>query len=180
MLYQSDTIIIREFTPGEISLFSALFDNLNVTQYLPYQTPEQYRKMFYKALEDYKEGPFSRWGIFNTLDNDFVGMCLARHFADIPSQLEIGYTLSERYWRKGIATEVCRALVNYCFSHTDKKEVVAVTALDNIGSRKVLIKAGFTQKDNLFRGKDELAYFVIQRNTSPESATGLSNPNILT
>lgn len=55
MFYQSDTIIIREFTQGEISLFSALFDNLNVTRYLPYQTREQYRKMFHTALEDYKK-----------------------------------------------------------------------------------------------------------------------------
>ncbi|QNL48087.1 GNAT family N-acetyltransferase [Olivibacter sp. SDN3] len=165
MFYQSDTIIIREFKIEEISLFSELFDSLNVTRYLPYKTPEEYREMFHTALKDYKKGLFSRWGVFNTVNNDFIGMCLARHFADIPSQLEIGYTLSERYWGKGIATEVCSALVHYCFSHTDRKEVVAVTALDNIGSQKVLAKTGFKQKDNLIRDNDELAYFVIQRNT---------------
>ncbi|MDR2238092.1 MAG: GNAT family N-acetyltransferase [Chryseobacterium sp.] len=161
MHYKNDRIIIREFTPEEFPLFSSLFENENVTRYLPYKTSEQYKEMFEKALSDYKEGPFSRWGIFHPENNDFIGMCLARIFLDDPEQIEIGYTLGENYWGKGLGTEVCKALVTYCRSLNTHKNIVAVTDLDNIGSQKVLTKSGFSRTADLIRGEEELAYFVI-------------------
>jgi ribosomal-protein-alanine N-acetyltransferase len=164
-IYQSNTIIIREFLPEEISLFTTLFEDEKVTGYLPYRSPEQYIEMFHIALEDYKKGLFSRWAVFNAINHDFIGMCLARHFVDVPGQLEIGYTLSPKYWGKGIGTEISRALVDYCFTNTDAKEVVAVTDLDNIGSQKVLEKTGFKRQHNLIRDYGELSYFMIQRTT---------------
>ncbi|WP_278380608.1 GNAT family N-acetyltransferase [Chryseobacterium arthrosphaerae] len=163
MKYKNDTIIIREFTPEEFPLFSNLFDNENVTRYLPYKTHEEYKEMFDKALADYEAGPFSRWGIFNAQTHDFVGMCLARLFLDNPEQIEIGYTLGENYWRKGLGTEVCKALIDYCSSINHKKNIVAVTDLDNIGSQKVLLKSGFSRVENLEREDRELAYFILQK-----------------
>lgn len=163
IIYQSNTIIIREFLPAEISLFTTLFEDEKVTCYLPYRSPEQYIEMFHIALDDYRRGLFSRWGVFNATDNDFIGMCLARNFVDVPGQLEIGYTLSPKYWGKGIGTAVSRALVDYCFTHTKVDEVVAVTAPDNIGSQKVLEKTGFKRLNNLVREYGEVTYFVIQR-----------------
>ncbi|WP_353145801.1 GNAT family N-acetyltransferase [Chryseobacterium sp.] len=163
MYYKSDNIIIREFTPEEFYHFSALFENENVTRYLPYKTPEEYKEMFDKALADYTEGPFSRWGIFNPQNNDFVGMCLARIFLDQPAQIEIGYTLGENYWGKGLGTEVCKALVEYCLSLHLQKDIIAVTDLDNIGSQKVLFKSGFNRIENLEREERELAYFVLSK-----------------
>lgn len=163
MHYKNDRIIIREFSPEEFPLFSSLFQNENVTRYLPYKTPEEYKEMFDKALADYKEGSFSRWGIFNAQTQDFVGMCLARIFLDNPEQIEIGYTLGENYWGKGFGTEVCKALVDYCSSLNHKKDIVAVTDLDNIGSQKVLLKSGFSRIENLAREDRELAYFILQK-----------------
>lgn len=165
IIYQSNTIIIREFLPAEISLFTTLFEDEKVTAYLPYRSPEQYIEMFHIALEDYKKGLFSRWAVFNATNHDFIGMCLARNFADVPGQLEIGYTLSPAYWGKGIGTEVSKVLVDYCFTNTDANEVVAVTDLDNIGSQKVLEKTGFKRLHNLTREYGELSYFIMQRTT---------------
>ncbi|NIF05130.1 GNAT family N-acetyltransferase [Chryseobacterium sp. Tr-659] len=167
MQYKNDTIIIREFTPQEFILFLNLFENENVTRYLPYKTPDEYKEMFEKALSEYTEGPFSRWGIFNAKNNDFVGMCLARVFLDNPEQIEIGYTLGENYWGKGLGTNVCKALLDYCLSLNYSKDIVAVTDLENIGSQKVLIKNGFTRIENLVRGERELAYFLINKTKYP-------------
>lgn len=163
MNYKNNTIIIREFAPEEFHLFSTLFENENVTRYLPYKTPEEYKEMFDKALADYEAGPFSRWGIFNSQNNDFVGMCLARIFLDNPDQLEVGYTLVENYWGKGLGTEVCKALVDYCASLMLEKDIVAVTDLDNIGSQKVLLNNSFKRIENLKREDSELAYFILQK-----------------
>ncbi|PIF46527.1 ribosomal-protein-alanine N-acetyltransferase [Chryseobacterium sp. 52] len=163
ILHQDQNIVIRHFLAEEKHLFCALFEDEEVTAYLPYRSPEQFAEMFEIALEDYTQGPFGRFGIFDAGNNDFIGMCLARNFADVSGQIEIGYTLSKKYWGKGIATEVSRALVKYCFFKTEENEVVAVTDLDNIGSQKVLEKVGFSRINNLKRSDGELAYYIVKR-----------------
>lgn len=161
MYFKNDSIIIREFSPQELHLFLDLFTDENVTRYLPYKSPEEFKAMFEKALSDYKEGPLSRWGIFNAENNDFVGVCLARVFQENADQIEIGYMLRENYWGKGIGTQICKALVDYCLSTNEKNGIVALTDLDNIGSQKVLFKSGFKREENLVRDEKELAYFVL-------------------
>ena len=114
-------------------------------------------------LENYEKKKLSRWAIFDSINNNFIGMCVARIFVHNTDQIEIGYVLSRAYWGKGIATEVCKALTQYSFAHTNTKEVVAITDIDNTGSQNVLQKVGFKRLSNLIRNEEELAYFKIER-----------------
>ncbi|MBP5445938.1 MAG: GNAT family N-acetyltransferase [Acholeplasmatales bacterium] len=56
---------------------------------------------------------------------------------------ELGYSLGEEYWNKGIMTEAVKALVKYAFTELNAYEVDAGCFIDNIRSEKVLIKSGF-------------------------------------
>ncbi|WP_294958405.1 GNAT family N-acetyltransferase [uncultured Flavobacterium sp.] len=162
-LYQSSRIIIREFLPQEQQIFLDLFKDNQVTQYLPETSPERYVEMFNELLENYKKKNLSRWAIFDTTNNKFIGMCVARIFVHNTNQIEIGYVLSREYWGKGIATEVCKAITLYSFANTNTNEVVAITDLGNTGSQNVLQKAGFERLNNLIRNEEELAYFKIEK-----------------
>jgi ribosomal-protein-alanine N-acetyltransferase len=162
-LYQSPRIIIREFLPQEQQTFLDLFKDNEVTQYLPVASPERYVEMFNELLENYEKKKLSRWAIFDTVNTNFIGMCVARIFVHNTSQIEIGYVLSREYWGKGIATEVCKALTQYSFANTNTNEVVAITDINNSGSQHVLQKSGFERLDNLIRDEEELAYFRIER-----------------
>ncbi len=164
MYYNNGNIIIREFSYQELNLFLDLFKSENVTRYLPYKSPEELKGMFEKALVDYKQGPLSRWGIFDAENGDFVGVCLARVFAENTDWIEIGYMLMENHWGKGIGTQVSRALVDYCHTAEPQKNIVALTDLDNIGSQKVLLNSGFERVENLLRDNKELAYFIFEKN----------------
>jgi len=104
MYYKNENIIIREFTSQELNLFLDLFKDENVSRYLPYKSPEELKGMFEKALVDYKMGPLSRWGIFDAQNGDFVGVCLAKVFAENTAWIEIEYMLRESYWGRGIGT----------------------------------------------------------------------------
>ena len=118
-----------------------------------------------QALTDYaKENKaLGRWGIFNNLDGEFIGLCLLRPFDNETSKVELGYVLNQGYWGKGIASEMAIIMVSYGFTRTHAKEIVAVTTLGNTGSQKVLEKAGMERMDNFKREGKELAYFRINR-----------------
>lgn len=55
----------------------------------------------------------------------------------------IGYSLLPGYRGRGYATEAVKALVQWAFSHTEVREVVAETLPDNGPSIRVLERCGF-------------------------------------
>ncbi|CAK8539176.1 unnamed protein product [Lathyrus sativus] len=64
---------------------------------------------------------------------------------------ELGYVLGSKYWGKGIATCVVKQVVKVAFtefSHLERVE--ALVDVENVGSQKVLEKAGF-QKEGVLR-----------------------------
>ncbi|XP_028762401.1 uncharacterized protein LOC114720845 [Neltuma alba] len=64
---------------------------------------------------------------------------------------EIGYILGSKYWGKGIATKVVKQVVEMAF--VDLPDLVRLEALvdvENVGSQRVLEKAGF-QREGILR-----------------------------
>ena len=65
---------------------------------------------------------------------------------DVPflPAVEVGWRLAAAHWGKGYATEAARACVDYAFDVLELDEVVAVTAVQNARSRRVMEKLGMT------------------------------------
>ena len=73
---------------------------------------------------------------------------------------ELGYYLSEECWGKGIMTDAVRQLCEKIFSQTNIIRIFAEPFSHNIGSRRVLEKAGFQLEGILknFVSKDGKIY----------------------
>ena len=56
---------------------------------------------------------------------------------------EIGYWLGEAYWRRGIASEALRLVTDHVFDVMNMLRLFAVPFADNLGSIRVLEKAGY-------------------------------------
>ncbi|MGI4749014.1 MAG: GNAT family N-acetyltransferase [Janthinobacterium lividum] len=160
MPIQTSTFIIRNFLLEEETIYVDLLADLEVAIYLPKRTRVENAEMFRTAIADYKlHKPLNRWGIFS-LGNDFMGMCLIRAF-DAEHILEVGYSFHQKYWGKGLATEVVKYLIKYSFEELNAEKVVAVTALENVASQKVLQKSGLKRAANVNRYEQELSYFEV-------------------
>jgi ribosomal-protein-alanine N-acetyltransferase len=164
LFIQTPRFVIREFKPEEEELYIALYDDERVIVHLPKRTRKEQAEIFRTTMADNAEGKvLNRWGLFNNGDGDYMGSCLLRNFYDFKDKIELGYSLHHKYWGKGIASEMARIMISYGFTNTDAAEIVAVTTLGNIGSQKVLLKAGMEQLENFHRDGEELAYFRIAR-----------------
>lgn len=62
------------------------------------------------------------------------------------SRAEIWYIFHPDYWNRGYATESVRAVLDYGFDVLKLHRIEAGCAVDNIGSIKVLEKAGMTRE----------------------------------
>ena len=62
---------------------------------------------------------------------------------------EIGYWLARQYWGKGIMTDAVKTYANYAFEELGLLKLIAHTFELNIGSARVLEKAGFKLEGRL-------------------------------
>lgn len=77
-----------------------------------------------------------------------IGMCgLIRR--DVLPDVDIGYALLERYWNKGYAHEAAAAVLDYGYKTLKLNRIIAITALDNDASGKVLGKIGLRFDRNI-------------------------------
>jgi ribosomal-protein-alanine N-acetyltransferase len=72
----------------------------------------------------------------------FIGLLIPRFEAHFTPCVEIGWRLATDFWNRGYATEGARAVLDFAFSELGLEEVVAMTAVQNVRSRRVMEKLG--------------------------------------
>lgn len=75
---------------------------------------------------------------------------------------ELGYWLAEECWGKGITTEAVKKICNEAFDRFDIIRIYAEPFAHNVGSRRVLEKAGFTcegiMRDGVYKNGNVYSY----------------------
>lgn len=82
--------------------------------------------------------------------------------------VEIGYGVAPSARRQGFATSATRQLVRLAFETRDVRRVCAETAVDNVSSRRVVEKAGFSHTGRRDTVDDGLVdCWVVERDDRP-------------
>jgi ribosomal-protein-alanine N-acetyltransferase len=162
---QTPRLIIREFLPKELDIYLNHFTDEEVCRHIPVRTTEERINIFQTALANYAGSKQTGiWGMFNMESGEFIGSCLLRPFNGDVTVMEIGYSMDRKHWGQGLATEMAIGMIAHAFADDNVVEIAGVTTLDNIGSQRVLEKAGLVRTDNLLRDNLELAYFRLFKN----------------
>jgi ribosomal-protein-alanine N-acetyltransferase len=74
----------------------------------------------------------------------FVGLNEIHFQAHFTPAVEVGWRLAREHWGRGYATEAARAAVEFGFNELELPEIVAMTALKNAPSRRVMERLGMT------------------------------------
>ena len=120
----------------------------NLRDGLPYPYTEQDGKEFISAMLAADENDTFAFAI--TVNGKAIGSIGAFRQTNIHNKtVELGYYIAEEYWGKGIMTEAVKQLCDYVFSHTDIIRIYAEPFAYNIGSCRVLEKAGFQYEGTL-------------------------------
>ena len=114
----------------------------NLRDGLPYPYTEKDGKEFISTMLAANENDTFAFAI--TVNGKVIGSIGAFRQTNIHNKTaELGYYIAEEYWGKGIMTEAVKQLCDYVFSHTDIIRIYAEPFSYNIGSCRVLEKAGF-------------------------------------
>jgi len=144
-----------------IAVFEGWAQDADVTRYLtwhPYKHVEQVGEFIRRCIVDWDRGwrfPF----IITTKETGKVtGMIDPRVEGH---KLGIGYALARSHWGRGYMTEAALAIIDWAFQQEEILRVYALTDVENIGSQRVLEKAGMTREGRLRR-------YLVHPNISDE------------
>lgn len=142
ILFETERFIIRQLTESDIEGFFDLQSDKVAMDMVPDKVmnlEEAIKDLKIRAINyTAKVDNFDVWAVIDNENADFLGTC-AIVYGD-PKGAEIGYRFRQKYWGKGVASEVTKGLINYIFNHTDYSTIIADVSQANIGSTKVLEK----------------------------------------
>ena len=150
MVLKSERLMLREITANDLDFLHHLHSLPEVDQYNTLGIPEN-KLISEKLLNDwllaFAESPRKHY-VFtiensNHLPIGILGLNLGK-----PSyaNAEIWYKLEPDFWSKGYATEAVKTILGFGFNQLQLHRIEAGCAVENIGSIKVLEKAGFTKE----------------------------------
>lgn len=150
--------LLRRLRPSDLRAMRLLESNPLVMQFTPSRIPqslEQTQKRLEGQIANQSSlTPFGIWAAELKADSEFVGWFMLNPLA--PDSLELGYMLIQEYWGKGLATEVCRSLIEFAKTQESIKEIIAKTNFDNDSSIRVLEKLGFTYNETTTKAEPVL------------------------
>lgn len=154
MKISANKIAIRLLDDSDWELFKELNTCPEIMRYVydPFCINET-RKRFEERIQPWNY-ELEQWLCF-TIDEKgsgnklgSIGLKITNHQAKIA---EVGYLLKLDAQGKGVASEALKLIVNYAFISLNLNKLIALCSTDNIGSFKVLEKAGFSREGCLKR-----------------------------
>ncbi|MCO5144371.1 MAG: GNAT family N-acetyltransferase [Oligoflexia bacterium] len=142
---QTSRIVLRRFQLTDLNNMICLESDADVVKYTPYRIPQSKDKTEERlqALVKKEKSSLGVWAAELKGTKEFIGwfMLIETEFKNP----EIGFMLVKKHWRKGFATEIVRALVDYGTKTLKYEKVMAVSDENNTASISVLKKIGFQE-----------------------------------
>ncbi len=146
---ETDRLVLRLFTGDDADHLVALDSDPAVMRFINGGRPTPREEVVEEVLPRflwYQEQPhgYGFWAVEERATGAFIGWFHLRPDPDggNPAEPELGYRLVRDAWGKGYGTEGSRALIDRAFKELGARRVWAGTMVLNVGSRRVMEKAG--------------------------------------
>ncbi|HRI68159.1 MAG TPA: GNAT family protein, partial [Polyangium sp.] len=149
---ETPRLVLREILPSDIDTIRRNSSDPDVLRYLgrdaelSLEAAGQRLQIIFDSIRDHSG---IRWGMCLHDDPKLMGTVGFWKWSKAHYYAEIGYEMSPEYWNKGYMTEAIRAALRFGFEHMDLHRVEANIDPDNVGSRRVVEKLGFTHEATL-------------------------------
>ncbi len=147
MDFRTERLTAERLAPGHLADLTALHLDSEVSRFLGgVRSPGQTEAYLDVNLAHWTEHDHGLW-VFRTMDGAFVGRAGVRYI-DLEGvrEMEIAYALRRQFWGQGLASEIAGALVEIWRARRLFPSLIGIASPDNIGSRRVLEKAGLARE----------------------------------
>jgi ribosomal-protein-alanine N-acetyltransferase len=161
-------LTLRRFVADDAAAVFAYARNPRVTRYTTFRPHESVADAegFIRMVQGYETGHC--WAIREAGGEDVIGA--VEFQLEDAATASVHYVLAEEYWNRGIMTEVVQEVLRWGFTaFVNLARVRTVAAAANVGSRRVLEKAGLRfeclgwERWDKLPEPIEVAWYVVDR-----------------
>ena len=138
---------VREWTKADAESLTAQANNINVAKHLRDRFPHPYTLRDARAFLKHAVASGDPTNLAIEADGLAVGAIGYVPGRDVERfSAEIGYWLGESFWGRGIVTEALSLVTRHAFEQMNYLRLFALPFADNLGSIRVLEKAGYVRE----------------------------------
>jgi len=150
---ETPRLILRDWREADLEPWAALNADPEVMRHFPATLTRIESDASAASYRDHidRHG-FGRWAVERREDGVFLGSTGLMSLHDtnpLAPGFEAGWRLARHAWGQGYATEAARAALDFGFTATGLKQIVAFTSADNLPSQAVMERLAMTRRPDL-------------------------------
>lgn len=142
---QTPRLILRKLLITDAEAIFAYASDPQISNYVLWEThtslQDSYDYINNVAFALDRSGQGINWGIVEKESNQLIGTCTL-HSTPAHRRASLGYAIARDYWGQGIMTEAAKAAIAFGFHVMHLQRIQGYCAVENVGSARVLEKAG--------------------------------------
>ncbi len=149
----TERLILRAPDAGDLAWQQAWLNTPAVLRHLGGEArpADQFAAGFARNAAAMASGEPAFWSLLLRDSGEAVGKCGLSLIDQPPAPpalskgVQIGWTLAEAYWGKGLASEAARAALRHAFETFDLREIWSQTSDSNLASTRMMARLGFSR-----------------------------------
>ncbi|TVZ53171.1 GNAT family N-acetyltransferase [Dokdonia sp. Hel_I_53] len=169
-ILETDRLYLRQFIKGDTLDLFQLNNNPEVLRFtgdVPFTSSQEtqafidhYFKNVYYNPTNGAPTHLGRLAVMRKTDHVFLGWCGLKFNSTI-NAVDLGFRFHQYFWNRGFATESARKVIEYAFRELKLIQLIAHAHINNKASQVVLIKCGFTEKEQIiYDNQPTLLYYL--------------------
>ena len=155
--------VIKELTLEDIDGLFELYQDKELTKYteplFEYEEEREYQRAYINNM--YRYFGYGMWLVFHKESGEIIGRAGLEHREyHGQTEVELGYLIAPKYQKKGYATEVCLAIIDFYKEELDFPRLNCLIEEGNTSSMKLAEKLGFSYMETIVEQGRNMLRFV--------------------
>ncbi len=150
-ILETERCILREVCLEDMDALFALYEGEGMTDYIEplyeYEKEREYQEAYIAHM--YGFYGFGLWAVIEKETGKLIGRAGIECREELGGELELGYVIGRPYQRRGYASEVCRAILDYARERLECGRLNCLIEQGNTVSEHLAEKLGFTFREEL-------------------------------
>jgi len=162
---ETQRLFLRHFEPRDVEdIYRAVYSDPEVCRYYCGETKDRSAMpewIIYRSHQS-RGNDFGLLAVELKAERRVIGLCGLQAYVadwlrfesnpnqfDHPLEVELTYAIERRLWRQGLATEACRALIEYAFNQLKLRRLVTGCNRENEAAMRLQAKLGMKLERNV-------------------------------